>query len=89
MIIITMDATIAAKLSDAAGVVQLCDPCGKILGRFIPHRDPAEWEPLAPEPDEAELTRRELETESYSTAELIARLETLKCTGSNGGSLSS
>jgi hypothetical protein len=83
---ITIDSIISSKLSAAAGVVELRDPAGKILGRFIPHWDMADWESIRPELSEEELRRRTLETESYSTAEMLAYLENVKCTGSNGAS---
>jgi hypothetical protein len=39
--------------------------------------DMSEWEPVSPELSEEELARREQETESYSTGELLAYLERL------------
>jgi hypothetical protein len=76
---ITMDPILSSKLGNAAGVVELCDPSGRLLGRFVPHWRMADWESRTPEPCEDELLRREQEMESYSTSELIAHLENLKC----------
>ncbi len=39
--------------------------------------DMSEWEPVSPDVSEEELDRREQETESYTTAEVLAYLERL------------
>jgi hypothetical protein len=56
---ITMGPIVSSKLGEAAGVVELCDPGGRLLGRFIPHWNLADWESRTPEPCEEELLRRE------------------------------
>jgi hypothetical protein len=81
---ITLDATVAVQLKDLTGPVELCDPTGRVMGRFVPIIDMTQWEPVSPEVSEDELERREKEAESYSTAEVLAFLENLKCTGSDG-----
>ena len=75
---IILDAGAASKLNDISHSVELCDPSGRVLGRFIPLIDLAEWEPLSPDISEEELDRREKSSENrYTTAEVLARLEKL------------
>ncbi len=45
----------------------MCDPSGKVLGRFVPLIDLSEWEPVTPEISEEELDRRERSNERRST----------------------
>ena len=52
---ITLDAATADKLQAADHPVEVCDPSGKVIGRFTPAFDPSEWEPWEPEIDEEEL----------------------------------
>jgi hypothetical protein len=72
---IILDAALASQLHQLNEAADLCDPSGQVLGRFIPAVDMSEWEPVSPEPSEEELQRREQETESYSTADVLAFLE--------------
>jgi hypothetical protein len=74
---IILDAALAGKLRDLAQTVELCDPSGRVLGRFVPRIDPVEWEPVGPEISEEELDRREQSTEWYTTEEVLAHLENL------------
>jgi hypothetical protein len=72
---ITLDADLASRLHDLSQVVELCDPSGKVLGRFVPALDASEWEAMVPEASDAELDRREASEERrYSTAEVLAHL---------------
>jgi hypothetical protein len=48
------------------------------LGQFIPKVDLSEYGPFEPQVSEEELDRREQETESYTTAEVLAYLEKLR-----------
>jgi hypothetical protein len=66
---IVLDASTRNKLLDLAQPLELCDESGKVLGVFTPV--------VRPEPtiSEEELDRREEETESYSTAEVLAHVE--------------
>jgi hypothetical protein len=78
MIQVVVDATIRSKLQTVLCPVELCDETGKVLGRFIPQLDPAQWEPLTPEISEEELQRRLKANEKrYTTAEVLAHLEKL------------
>jgi hypothetical protein len=75
---ITLDSILASKLNDLSQVVELCDPSGRVLGRFVPIVDLSEWEPVSPEISEEELDRRARSSEKrYSTAEVLAHLERL------------
>jgi hypothetical protein len=81
---IILDASLCSKLNSLTDPVDLCDPSGRVLGRFVPLIDMSEWEPVSPDVSEEELDRREQETESYTTAEVLAYLERLRCSESNG-----
>ncbi len=73
---VTVDSAIADKLHGIAQVVELCDPTGRVLGRFVPAVDRSAWEPLSPGASEEELERRAKSSERrYTTAEVLARLE--------------
>ncbi len=75
---IMLDAAAARKLLDLQTEAELCDPSGKVLGRFVPLIDLSEWEPLTPEVSEEELDRREKSNEKrYTTEEVIKHLESL------------
>jgi hypothetical protein len=75
---ITLDASIANKLSNLIHSVELCDPTGRVIGRFVPLIDLSEWEPVSPAASEEELDRREKSNEKrYTTAEVLAYLEKL------------
>jgi hypothetical protein len=75
---ITVDAALASKFQDLAQVAEVCDPSGRVLGRFIPVLDLAEWEPVSPDVSEEELDRRAKSKERrYTTAEVLAHLEKL------------
>jgi hypothetical protein len=73
---ITLDASLANRLHGVCEPVELCDPAGTVLGRFLPAVDTSDWEPMIPEASEAELDRREWSQEKrYSTVEVLAYLE--------------
>jgi hypothetical protein len=75
---ITLDPAVANKLQGLARVVELCDPSGRVLGRFLPAVDLAEWEPISPEVSDEELDRRACSPgKRYTTAEVLAHLERL------------
>lgn len=76
---IILDETIAKKLREADYPVELRDASGKLLGKFVPHFDPSEWEIVGGEPTEEELERLSRSTEKrYSAAEVMARLRRLE-----------
>jgi hypothetical protein len=73
-----VDAALSSKLGQQLQPVELCDPSGRVLGQFIPKVDLSEYGPFEPQVSEKELDRREQETESYTTAEVLAYLEKLR-----------
>lgn len=78
MIQITLDASVSGKLNDLGQPVELCDPLGRVLGRFVPVLDPSRFEPLEPQVSKEELLRRSQSDEkTYTTAEVLAYLEKL------------
>jgi hypothetical protein len=78
MIQIILDASVASKLIQVIHPVELCDPSGRVLGRFVPLIDPSEWEALSPAISEEELDRRAQSTEWYTTEEVLAHLKSLE-----------
>jgi hypothetical protein len=83
---ITLDATLATRLHELCQVVEFCDPSGQVIGRFVPKPNLSGWEAVSPDMSEEELDRREQETESFTTAEVLAYLGNMNCSGSDGGS---
>lgn len=67
---LTLDAALAEQLHAFRDIVELRDPAGNLLGRFVP-----EYEPIEPDIDEKELQRREKSTQWYTTDELLAHLQ--------------
>jgi len=75
---IILDASACSKLTEVIQPVELCDPSGRVLGRFVPLIDSSKWEPVTPGASEEELNRREQANEKrYTTAEVLAYLEKL------------
>jgi hypothetical protein len=77
---ITLDAALSSQLCELGEAAELCDPAGRVLGRFVPALDPAQWEAVTPEATQAELERREQSTEWYTTQEVLTRLSRLEQT---------
>ncbi|MGH7172103.1 MAG: hypothetical protein ACRELF_00830 [Gemmataceae bacterium] len=75
---IILDASVSSQLHALNRAVELCDPSGQVLGRFVPLIDLSEWEPLSPDVSEEELDRRAKSREKrYTTEEVHAHLEKL------------
>ena len=72
---ITLDAALSSRLYELGQVVELCDPTGKVLGRFVPAVDTSGWEPVTPELGEEELLQREQSGDWVTTDEVLARLQ--------------
>lgn len=81
---VVLDSAMRSKLHNLAEPLELCDESGRVLGRVFPSLDLSEYEPWEPPIGEEELRRREEETESYTTAEVLAHLESLRCSESDG-----
>jgi hypothetical protein len=75
---ITVNGELSTKLQELVEEVELCDPSGQVLGRFVPEFDMSQWEPMEPEISEEELQRREQSTEWYTTEEVLAYLKSLE-----------
>ena len=74
-----LNANSIPQLATSTQPVELCDASGKVLGRFVPKIDLSEWEIVGGEPTEEELQRAEQSKgKRYTTAEVIAHLESLK-----------
>lgn len=72
---ITLDAATSSRFRACAVPTTLRDENGEVLGQFVPGTSVNS--PYTPPPlDEAEIQRR-LSEPSYSTAEVLARLEKL------------
>ncbi len=75
---IILDAALASKLNDLKCPAELCDPSGRVVGRFVPALDLSEWEQVTDDISEEELDRRAKSNEKrYTTAEVLAYLEKL------------
>jgi hypothetical protein len=74
---ITIDGDLASTLRTLTQSAELCDPSGKVLGRYTPLPDLSGRGPLEPQVSEEELDRRQRETGSLTTAEVLAYLENL------------
>ncbi len=75
---IILDTAVSGRLDNITQSVELCDPSGRVLGRFVPRLNMSEWEPVTPAASEEELDRREQTNEKrYTTAEVLAHLEKL------------
>ena len=76
---IVLDSSSLAKLRAVTQPVEICDPSGRVWGRFLPQFDLSEWEIIG-----QELTQEELRTiersnqKRYTTSEVIAHLEGLQ-----------
>ncbi len=75
---IILDAGVSSKLSELGRPVELCDPSGRVLGRFVPLIDLSQWEQVSPDVSEEELKRREQSTEWYSLEEVMEHLKSLE-----------
>jgi hypothetical protein len=74
---IVINAEIRKLLHNLSEPVELCDDAGRVVARVTPTVDLSEWDVAEPEDDEAELQRRERETESFTTDEVMSYLEKL------------
>ena len=70
--------TLRSLLHNLSEPLEFYDDSGRVVGRFLPEFDLSEYEAWEPPPlSEEEYQRRAQETESYTTAEVIAYLEKL------------
>ena len=74
-----VDSMLPEKRPSLLQPVELCDVNGRVLGHFFPQLDPSEFN-LKPQISNEELQRRKQSNEkTYTTAEVLAHLEKLKC----------
>jgi hypothetical protein len=75
---IVIDAATFSKLQNLPGPVELCNEAGQLAGQFWPAFDPSQYEGLEPRISKEELRRRmENKGKTYTTAEVLAYLESL------------
>ena len=74
---LTLDSALAKQLHALQDIVELRDPAGNLLGRFVP-ADIADYERVEPPIDEEEMLRREKSTKWHTTDEVLAHLQTLE-----------
>jgi len=75
---VVVDAALRLRLGNLDLPIEFCDETGRALGRFMPVLDPSEYEGLEPPISREELDHRKANKgQTYSTAEVLARLEQL------------
>ena len=75
---VIVDDALLARLHKLAQPVELCDKSGHVLGCFVPALDPKLYDGLEPQISPEELQRRKQNKgKTYTTAEVLARLEKL------------
>jgi hypothetical protein len=74
---LTLDSALAKQLHAFREVVELRDPAGNLVGRFVP-AELAEYEAVEPPIDEAEMKRREKSNKWHTTDEVLAHLQRLE-----------
>ncbi len=73
---ITLDADLRNRLHDLSQPLELCDESGRVLARVLPVIDPALYEGLEPRISAEEVQRRrQNKGKTYTTAEVLAHLE--------------
>jgi hypothetical protein len=76
---VIVDDILQSKLRNLTEPLELCDPAGRVLGRFVPEIDLSGYEPWEPEFSEEELQRDEQSDEKrYTTEEVLAHLKSLE-----------
>ena len=75
---VILDAEACQKLTQSGYPVEVSDPSGKVVGRFVPLIDMSQWEVLTPEISDEEFERRINSNERrYTTAEVLDYLRNL------------
>lgn len=73
---VVLDASLRVTFRDFAEPLELYDEGGRVIGTFLPKVDYAAVERARPPLTDEELDRRN-QSPSFTTAEVLARLETL------------
>jgi hypothetical protein len=79
-----LDPTMEARFANLKERVEVCDGSGRVLGVFTPAADHTLYQGIEVPFNEEEIRQAEEETESYTTKEVLAHLESLRCTPSDG-----
>jgi hypothetical protein len=75
---VTLDEILRSKLRDLTDAIELYDESGRLVARVYPAADPSEYDCWVPPITDDELNRLESSDEKrYTTAEVLAHLETL------------
>lgn len=75
---VVVDSTLRQRLGKLDEPFEFCDEAGHALGRFLPAVNPLDYEGLEPRVSREELDRRKKNKgQTFSTAEVLARLEQL------------
>jgi len=75
---IILDNDTARTLHEFTACVDLCDPSGRVLGRFIPLHDMSNWEAVSPDISDEDIERRLNSNErKYTSAEVLTFLDSL------------
>ena len=74
---VVLDPATLAKLSSVQDRAEVCDAQGLVRGYFTPVPELSDYKGIQIPLSEAELERAEQETDSYTTAEVLAYLEKL------------
>ena len=77
MIRIQVDSDTRDKLNDLCETAEICDDQGRVLGEFHPAIVPVTYAGVDSPLTEDELRRREEESETFSTVEVMQRLKEL------------
>jgi hypothetical protein len=73
---VVVDEILRNKLHNLLEPIELCDESGQVIGRVLPVPSPTEYEGLESPLSKEELQRRKQNKgKTFSTAELLARLE--------------
>lgn len=79
MIRIILTDDVAKLFRDLIVRAEVCDSSGNVLGRFVPSAHISNYVPLTPDVSDEELERRaNSKGKRYTTAEVLAHLESLK-----------
>ena len=74
---VIVDEVLRRKLHNLGEPLELCDASGQVLAHLIPKVNPAEFD-LQPRISEDEIRRRiESKDKTYTTAEVLAHLQSL------------
>jgi len=75
---IVVNEALRGLLPDLTRPVVFCDEKGNVLGHFLPETEVIVWDREPPPLSEEEMKRRMAEEPTYTTAEVLAYLESLK-----------